>query len=382
VTEGGVDARVSNRERLAAGVTYTTFAAAGVGVVLPGALLPLLLTRWSMNDAQGGALFFLLFLGSMTGAVLARGRLPRTAALGAAAVAAGALAMAVASRTAAFAAIPLFGLGLGVVMTSVSLLQSRRHPQTRAAQMARLNLTWSVGALIGPPLLLRGAVEWGVPPVLGTVALLFAVMGMLVWLLVPNVEAEKPVAATTTRRRLALPVLLMLAAAPLATGTESAMGGWLTTYAKRSGDALGLVVGAVTCFWAGMLLSRLIQSHAKIAEATQRATLRWGPALMVFAVVLVLASHGGLVVLAGAFLTGIGIGPMYPLLLALVLREGEGGNIVFVLAGAGAAALPLLTGLVSQAAGSLRAGLVVPLAGSAGLAILCWTLARSRKNSI
>jgi hypothetical protein len=38
---------------------------------------------------------------------------------------------------------------------------------------------------------------------------------------------------------------------------------------------------------------------------------------------------------------------MYPLLLALALRHGEGRNLIFVIAGAGASFLPLLTGLVS-----------------------------------
>jgi fucose permease len=63
---------------------------------------------------------------------------------------------------------------------------------------------------------------------------------------------------------------------------------------------------------------------------------------------------------------------MYPLLLALALRRGEGGNAIFVLAGAGASLLPLLTGLVSGWTGSLRAGLGVPLLGAFVMACLGW----------
>ena len=84
--------------------------------------------------------------------------------------------------------------------------------------------------------------------------------------------------------------------------------------------------------------------------------------------------------LAGALLLGLAIGPMYPLLLALALRRGEAGNIVFVLAGCGASLLPLLTGVVSDRTGSLRAGLGIPLAGSllmATVALAGWRSERS-----
>ncbi|MES2393984.1 MAG: MFS transporter [Acidobacteriota bacterium] len=377
-----MSARADGGEALANAVVYGAFAATGVGVVLPGTLLPLLLERWALNDAQGGVLLFLFFVGSTSGALLARSVLPRTVAMGCAAIAVSAAAMAVASPMAAFAAIPVYGVGMGVVMTSISLLVSRRFPASRTAQMARLNMAWSVGALVGPPVLLRGVATLSVPAVLDAAAVFFATVGVVVWAAVPHAEAEVKAVPSTGKQKIALPVLLMLIAVPLATGTESAMGGWLSTYAKRSGDTLGLMAGAVTCFWAGMLLSRMVQSHVRVAEATQKATLRWGPVLMVIAVAVVMASHGGVGALAGALVAGIGVGPMYPLLLALVLRHGEGGNVVFVIAGVGAASLPLLTGVISHAAGSLRTGLAAPLAGAVGLMLVCWLVARRPEAGI
>jgi FHS family glucose/mannose:H+ symporter-like MFS transporter len=377
-----VAAHADDRERLAQWVAYAAFAATGVGLVLPGTLLPLLLARWSLNDAQGGVLLFLFFLGSMGGALLSRGVLPRSAAAGAVGVAAGAAAMAASSPMAAFAAVPLYGVGMGVVMTSISLLQSRRFAATRTAQMARLNMVWSVGALVGPPLALRAAGALGVAAVLNAAAVLFAAMGVLVWAAVPHAPAAAVETKKPGKRRMAGVVMLMLAAVPLATGTESAMGGWLSTYAKRAGDTLGLMAGAVTCFWAGMLLSRLLQSHVRAAEVSRTLTLRWGPALIVAAVTMVIASRGGLGTVTGAFLAGFALGPTYPLLLSLVLEHGEGGNAVFVAGGVGAASLPLLTGVVSQHTGSLRAGLAVPLAGAAGLTAICWLVAREQKAGL
>jgi len=353
-----------NESRSATWIVYAAFLATGVGVVLPGAMLPLLLARWRLNDAQAGVLFFLFFIGSTTGALVSRGSLPRSIARGCLAAAAGAALLAGASRGYAFAAIPLYGLGLGIVMTSVSLLQSRRHESERAAQMARLNLTWAIGACLGPALELRGAASWGTPAVLLAVAAFFGVLAGLVLVAVPHVDAVKAIASAARTRK---PMIVLLLMVPLATGVESAAGGWLATYSKRSGETLGEVIGVATCFWVGMLVSRLIQSHRHIATASVLSMFVVGPWVMSAAVGVLLISSGGMLMFGGALLLGLAMGPMYPLLLALALRRGEAGNMVFVAAGCGASLLPLLTGLVSGWTGSLRAGLGVPLVGAVRL---------------
>lgn len=347
--------------------------ATGVGVVLPGAMLPLLLTRWRLSDAQAGLLFFLFFIGSTSGAVLSRGSLPKSIARGCLAVVIGAVMLALASRDAAFLAIVIYGVGLGIVMTSSSLLQSRRCESERAAQLARVNLMWAIGACLGPSLVLRGATAWGTPAVLFGIAAFFGVVAGLALVLVPHVDA--PITTSPApRTRNAMALLLILV--PLATGVESATGGWLTTYSKRSGQTLGEVIGATTCFWAGMLVSRFIQSHRHIATASALVLFVGGPWLMSAALSVLLISTGGASMLAGALLLGLAIGPMYPLLLTIALRQGEAGNVVFVMAGCGASLLPLLTGLVSKWSGSLRIGLGVPLV--AAVVMGCLALAGRR----
>ena len=339
-------------------IVYATFLATGVGFVLPGAMLPLLLVRWHLSDAQAGILFFLFFIGSASGAIISRGLLPKSIVRGCFLVVVGSALLAVASRSAIFLAIAVYGLGLGIVMTSISLLQSRRCESARAAQLARLNLVWAIGACLGPSLTLRGATAWGTTTVLLAVAGFFGLAGGLALVAVPHVDAPTKTSPTLRSRN---PMALLLILVPLATGVESATGGWLTTYSKRSGQTLGEVIGAVTCFWGGMLVSRFIQSHRRIATASAFALFVSGPWLMSAALGILLISTGGTSMLVGASLLGLAIGPMYPLLLALALRHGEGGNVVFVVAGCGASLLPLLTGLVSKWSGSLRIGLGVPL---------------------
>lgn len=360
LTADAVQSDVPISSRWATWIVYTIFLATGVGVSLPGAMLPLLLARLHLNDAQAGVLLFLFFIGSTSGAVLSRGSLPRSIARGCLAVVIGAVLLAEASRTVAFYAVVIYGIGLGITMTSISLLRSRLHKSERAAQLARLNLVWVTGACLGPSLVLRGAAAWGTPTVLLGVAAFFALAACFVLVMVPHVDATATQPVTRSRS----PMLILLLLVPLATGIESAMGGWLATYSKRSGQTLGEVIGAATCFWAGMLVSRFIQSHRRIAATSVLTLFLAGPWVMSLALSVLLISTGGVSMLVGAFLLGLAVGPMYPLLLALTLHRGEAGNVVFVVAGCGASFLPLLTGLVSESTGSLRAGLGVPLVGA------------------
>jgi FHS family glucose/mannose:H+ symporter-like MFS transporter len=363
------------RSGFATWILYAAFIATGLSIGLPGALLPLLPARSLLSDQQAGAFFFLFFIGSTVGALLSRGSLPRSIARGCAAAALGASLLGVDSHAAAFVAITLYGLGLGIVMTSVSVLVSRSHAADRAAHITRLNLVWALGACFGPWIALRGTASWGAPRMLYAVAASFVLLGALAWSFVEHVEAEAVAAIGWWQQARSVPVGLLLMV-PLATGIESAAGGWLATYSNRSGHTLNVTIGAATCFWIGLLLSRLVQSNRRIAAASGRALLRLSPWLMSGALALLVASSGGSTMLLAAMLLGLGVGPMYPSVLAAVLHRGEGGNAVFVIAGAGASVLPLLTGLVSGWTGSLRLGLGVPLVGALVMALCGWWVTR------
>ncbi len=68
---------------------YVAFIATGVALTIPGALLPLLLVRWSMNDARGGMLLFSFYAVGSFGSYCARGRMNWSVARGSGADAAG-----------------------------------------------------------------------------------------------------------------------------------------------------------------------------------------------------------------------------------------------------------------------------------------------------
>jgi fucose permease len=89
----------------------------------------------------------------------------------------------------------------------------------------------------------------------------------------------------------------------------------------------------------------------------------------VLGTLLLISSTASLGILPGVFLVGFGLGPVYPLLLAIALQYSE-NTLIFFVAGLGSAFLPWLTGIISSATSSLRIGLAVPVAASLLMLVL------------
>ena len=339
---------------------YLGFMASGVAVALPGVLLPVLLAQWHMRDEQGGRLFLVGWIGSSIGALLIRGSLRTALCLGCAAVAVGASGLALCGGVGADALMGLYGLGLGTAMTAISLIR-QQQTSGRGTEMVRLNLVWSIGACLCPSLALRSVSTGRSGPIFISVALLFAgvaiIVSMQTGLRLQSASAEQDSAGGWLRR--VPPGLLVLIF--LVTGIEASAGGWLTTYTRRGGHSIAETIAAPTCFWSGLLLSRLFWSLVG-ARMIESSIVRLSLVLMSVSSVALIGFHDGRLLVAAAFCLGLGLGPAYPLLLAWALRRQRGG-VIFFIAGVGSACLPWMTGVISSWHGSLRVGLVVPTAG-------------------
>jgi fucose permease len=349
---------------------YLAFAGTGIGVALPGALLPALLVRWHLGDEQAGRLFLCAWIGSSAGALLARGSLRTILLAGCLATSVAAIGIGLTQGGAADIALALFGLGLGMVMTSISLIRQQQSTEAggrSGPEMVRLNLLWAAGACTCPTLALRALAMGAIRPLLFVFALAFALMAA--WTALQPDLRLAPVAAQARSRglfRTTPPGLIVMTF--LITGIEASGGGWLATYARRGEHSLAATVAAPSLFWAGLLLSRGLWS-AFPHWLTHDRVVRWSAALMAFSAVLLVVAQGEVAFLAAASLLGFGIGPVYPLLLSWALRFQRGGAIFF-LAGVGSACLPWLTGLVSGRQHSLRVGFWVPMLGTLLLFVL------------
>jgi fucose permease len=354
------------------------FLLTGAATALLGATLPVLLKEGHLSDTTGGSLLLLAWGGSTCGALLCRGNLRRAAAGGLMMTALSMLALAEFHRSAALPLFALYGLGLGVSMTAITLLAPQGQTElVQRATLMRLNLLWSVGACLAPTLAAHALAADALPDtraggLFRSVGLVFCASAAMVFL--SRSALESTAATKTLRITLPTPPIPLYAIAFLAVGVESAIGGWLTTYAGRTQHTELIALSATSAFWVGLLLSRALHSICGLRWLQGTAALTTHAVIAALATLFLLVAPHTAAFVPSALLAGFGLGPLYPRVLAMVVGSYK-PRAVFIVAGVGSATLPWLTGTLSHAAGSLGAGLLVPCVGAASLLILMLCIA-------
>lgn len=356
------------------------FVVCGVVTVLPGPLLPLLAARWGLPDVQSGAFFAAEFIASTLASILSPLRLRRSLPSGYALMTAGVLLLIAAGSVAqpstghalALASFALIGLGIGLSVTATNLTVGQSLPGERARKLSIVNLWWGVGSVACPWMI--AATERGghlrillLVTAVATAAMFFALLPLL---------RTRDTAQTVDRASVASEsgVLAFFALFLfLYVGVETAVGGWITTYAHRfSGMTLERASLMVSIYWLALLAGRAAGSLA-LRVLPERAVLLPGLALSLAAVAVLVAPHSPPVVLAAVILAGAGFGPVFPVgvsrLLARV-RDHRNTGLVFATCASGGAVIPWLTGLVSTRSGSLRMGFLVSVAALAAILLL------------
>jgi fucose permease len=352
------------------------FALTGAGTIMLGVLLPVVSQKWGLRDDQAGLLFFVQFLGSSLGAIFSGRNRVRSMAVGYGLLVASACALAFAGRESLFVTFFAFGLGLGMAKTSTNLQVSDRARDERAAKLERLNFEWSFGALLAPLGLapfLRGS---GLRPMFFTFAGLFLLM--FLWVVFrerqgPGVVADlvrsRAEAAAGGRSAGLLSLVPLLILAVCAVGAETALYEWLTTYSHRASPLeFGGGAIATALFMLGVVCSRLIASTRLLAKIGRNGTLWLSLLAVAIALAALIAEPHRLVIDLAAALAGLGIGPLFPLLLSFLLERTPEGWVLAV-SGLGSIIFPWATGVLSADFGSLRYGLLAPC-GAALLMIL------------
>ena len=368
----GVASPLKSRPRVSVLLLYLGFLATGGMTVLLGTVLPRIAAQFHLNDSKSGMLLMTLFAGSSFGALFVRRRFTRTLWLGYLLIPAAGVMLILAPRLLGFPAVLLYGLGLGLAMTSTSMLVGRMYRGRRGAALSFLNFCWSIGSTVCPLVIakLHGHV---------TAAGLGIAVAVLAgpFTLLPLVgRFEAPVHPTDEKRPLDTTistVVLFAIAGFLYVGVESAVGNWMTTFGLRvvawSFTSSSL---ATASFWGALLAGRGLAPVALYRLSDSRL-LRWSIFSLVAGLALLVTAHNPGELLAGAIWTGLSLAPIYPLVIALFMeRAGESKHTgwIFTVSGFGGAILPWMTGLASTAVHSLRVGLLVPVAGAVLLVVL------------
>lgn len=347
------------------------FALLGVANTLLGPMTPTLERRWRIGDAEAGLLFTALFITSVLGAASV-GPLARRFGYRALAIA-GLLLTAVGMAACPFAAWPLgmasiavLGLGLGFAIPVGNLAAARRVDGARA--VVWLNLSWCIGAIAAPGLTAWfGMNTWTIgAAALAICAALFAL---------EPAEAATGEPAMPSARRFEISRVAWTAGIFLFiyVATEQALGGWVASLALRSQSTAQFWAAAPSIFWAGLLTGRAIAAKT-LRKRSPGAVILGGLATAGAGALALLMAQSATLSLAAAAVCGIGLAPVYPLVVAQYAAARRGlrspSGVVFAAGGLGGAAGPLATGYISQMSGSLRAGLAFALPAIAAMALL------------
>lgn len=356
------------------------FVLAGMATTVLGPMMPLLMTQWALTDAAAGTLFTAQFTGqtlSTFGSSLVTRRLGdrRTLALGAMVAAGGLAVLPFAAWPMGAAAAFAYGTGLGLVLPITNFVVASLRPRDAAGALSLLNVSWGVGAVVWP--LVVGLTLMVTPGSHAPMLLLSGAMALLggallgagtVW---PDGPRAAAVAGTgggpPPRFGVAGLAALFAALSYLYVGTEASIGGWIAEFTRRTGQgASGAWAYAPTAFWGAETLGRLGAPLVLRRVSEDRLTVA-GLCTAGAAVLLLVAGSGGAsMAIVGAIVAGIGLAPVFPLVLASMTRHvapvapGLMGPL-FAMGGLGGATLPWMVGLVSTTSGRLQAGLLVPL---------------------
>jgi len=356
------------------------FVATGIVTTILGPILPLLAARWSLNDGQAGLLFTAQFLSSLVGALCTGFLVPRRGFVfvifvGFVFMAGGVGLLGLGPWSAGMLAMSCLGLGMGLAIPATNLYVSHVGGDRPAGALSILNFAWGIGSVLCPFLVIAFEKRGGVRGLGGLLAVVlfsfafgFAVFAGTAGSSDSQVGSRgvgsgwRDLLGSGTARALAGLFFLYV-------GTEAAVGGWIAVVAKRvyaSPDALWVLTPSA--FWGGLLLGRAL-APGVLRRLEESKLVYAGLTMAVLGTAVVLAASTREGIRIGAGLAGLGLAPIYPVLVSWLSRArgidvGRSGGLFFACAGCGGAVLPWVVGAVSARTGSLHVALSCVLMSS------------------
>jgi len=354
------------------------FVVNGIVISFIGPILPVFMAKWGLDDSRAGLFGLVQFSGSFTGVLLssslisAKGFKPAIT-LGLVMLGLGFALLNAPTFALALAASGIYGLGYGFNTPGTNLWVGETYGERRASALNIMNLAWGAGAIVSSPLALVTVRTSQVTPLLYLVGAICAALA-LVLLRMPfgkplhakeSAPAGAPGDTTGTGVAILLGILFFVYV-----GTEVGTSYWAPAHAQRavtwSNNTWTL---APMFFFAGLLGGR--GAAAAILLRLKEVTVAVAGILLAAAGELVfLTGRSREALFGGAFLAGLGLASLFPIFIAWLskwfgTRARRVGGVIFAAAAAGSALMPPLVGVVSRYAGSLRIGMLVPVAGCA-----------------
>jgi fucose permease len=164
-------------------------------------------------------------------------------------------------------------------------------------------------------------------------------------------------------------------------GSESGVGGWAATYAKRFALLPAANIGLAQSTFYGMLMLGRLLAPVALGRVRGASLVMAGMWTAGVGVLLTVARPSSIPALAGLALTGLGFAVIFPITISYY-SDQLGADAtrfaawIFACGNLGAAILPSITGEISDRVQSLRAGMAFPLVGVAVMLLVQARLCR------
>jgi len=356
---------------------FAGFVLSGIATTIIGPMLPIFIKRWSLDDGQAGLFSTIQFLAALGGTLASsaiatwRGYKPALV-LGYALMGGGLACLNAGSHGVALAATASFGLGYGLTTPGTNLSVAELGGAKSASLLNQLNFAWGAGAMACSPLIALALKRNGLAILLGGTAVFSAILVVGLSLASFGVQKHQSdlSAAGAASPAIGLGVTIALAAMFfIYVSMENGIGIWAAEYAKRIANGItSMTTLAPMFFYAGLTSGRAAATPV-LRYVPERKLVLGALSLAAGATALLIASRSLPVASVAVFLAGLGCASVYPIYIAWLsrwygARAKQIGGILFALASLGGSAGPGLIGAVSNFSGSLRVGLLVPLAGT------------------
>ncbi len=368
---------------------FAGFVLSGIATTIVGPMLPIFIRRWSLDDGQAGLFSTIQFLAALGGTLASsaiaawRGYRPALV-LGYALMGGGLASLNANTHGVALAATAAFGLGYGLITPGTNLFVAELGGAKSASLLSQLNFAWGAGAMVCSPLIALALKHNGLASLLTGTAIFGGILVLgLAFVSFSGQKHEKEVStAGAASPAIGLGVTIAMAAMFfIYVGMENGIGIWSAEYAKRLANGITDMTTLAPMFFYAGLTSGRAAAPLVLQRLHERKIVLGALGLAAAATALLIASRSLPVATVAVFLAGLGCASVYPIYIAWLsrwygARAKKIGGILFALASLGGSAGPGLIGAVSKYSGSLRVGLLVPLAGATILICLALLLRR------
>ena len=356
---------------------FAGFVLSGIATTIVGPMLPIFIRRWSLDDGQAGLFSSIQFLAALGGtlassAIAASWGYRPALVMGYAFMGGGLASLNADTHAVALTATAAFGLGYGLITPGTNLFVAELGGAKSASLLNQLNFAWGAGAMICSPLIALALRRNGLGILLSGTAVFggVLVMGLLFVSFGVQKHGNDVNTAGVASAAIGLGVTIALAAMFfIYVAMENGIGIWSAEYAKRLANGItGMTTLAPMFFYAGLTSGRAA-APLFLRHLHEKKIVLGALSLAATATALLIASRSLPVATVAVFLAGLGCASVYPIFIAWLSRwygpaAKKIGGILFALASLGGSAGPGLIGAVSKYSGSLRVGLLVPLAGA------------------